>query len=171
MDYREHIRSVLNFPKEGIDFKDITTLLKDPKLYQNCIEDLCKLAENVEFDLVVSPEARGFMVGAPVAFHLGKGFVPIRKPGKLPYETLTYSYELEYGTDSLEMHIDAVEKGQKVILCDDLLATGGTLAAAVKMVEKMGGEVVGVLCLIELKFLEGRARFGNIPVKTLIQYE
>lgn len=170
MNYEKYIRSILDFPKEGIDFKDITTLLKTPKVFSEAIQDLSQMVADLDFDLVVSPEARGFMIGAPIAFHLEKGFIPIRKPGKLPGETASHRYELEYGTDALEIHKDAIQKGQKVILCDDLLATGGTLAAAIAMIESLGGEVCGVLCLIELTFLEGRKKLKNIPIQSLIKY-
>jgi len=170
MNYKEHIRSVVDFPKEGIDFKDITTVLKDPKLYKQCMEDLSSLVDDIEFDLIVAPEARGFMVGGPVAYLQNVGFVPIRKPGKLPAETLSYEYDLEYGQDILEMHKDAIKPGQKVVLCDDLLATGGTLEAAIQMVNQLGGEVVAILCFIELEFLNGKDRFKDIPVKVLVKY-
>lgn len=170
MDLRDKIRNIKDFPKEGINFKDITTVLKDKEAFNYCIDELAKLANGVDFDIVVGPEARGFLVGAPLAYATKAGFVPVRKPGKLPSETLSYEYELEYGTDTLEIHKDAIKPGDKVIIVDDLLATGGTVESTINMIEKLGGEVVGVYFLIELEFLNGIERLKGYNVKSLIKY-
>lgn len=170
MNLKDKIRVIEDFPVEGISFKDITTLLLDGPAYSESIEALIALFAETEFDLIVAPEARGFLVGAPMAARLKKGFVPIRKKGKLPYETLTYEYELEYGTDELQMHRDAIKPGDKVLVVDDLLATGGTVNAVAHMVEQLGGEVAGLGFLIELTFLDGRSLLEGYPVKSLITY-
>ena len=170
MNLEEKIRNVQDFPKPGIGFKDITTLLHDGEAFRYAIK---KIAENVKAsgaDVIVGPEARGFIMGTPVAYELGIGFVPIRKPGKLPAEVVSYEYSLEYGTDTLEMHKDAIKPGTKVAIVDDLLATGGTIAAATKMVEKLGGEVVDIEFLIELDFLDGRKHLEGYKVNSLIHY-
>ncbi len=164
------IRVVENFPKEGISFKDITTLLKDGPAYQHAVNSCVALLEGQEFDAIIGPEARGFIFAAPMAFATGKGFIPVRKPGKLPFETLSYEYALEYGTDTLEIHSDAIKPGDRVIIVDDLLATGGTVRAVADMVEKLGGTVVSAVFLMELCFLNGRAKLGDIPVHSVIQY-
>lgn len=170
MNLDSMIRVVENFPKEGISFKDITTLLKDGPAYQHAVNSCVALLEGQEFDVIIGPEARGFIFAAPMAFATGKGFIPVRKPGKLPYETLSYEYELEYGTDILEMHSDAIKPGDRVVIVDDLLATGGTVRAVADMVEKMGGTVVSAVFLMELCFLNGRVKLGDIPVYSVIQY-
>lgn len=170
MNLDSKIRVVENFPKEGISFKDITTLLQDGEAYRTAVNRCVALLEGQEFDLIVGPEARGFIFAAPMAFATGKGFVPVRKPGKLPYETLSYEYALEYGTDTLEIHADAVKPGDRVIVVDDLLATGGTVRAVADMVEKLGGTVVSAVFLIELAFLGGRDKLGDIPVHSVITY-
>ncbi|RKD28019.1 adenine phosphoribosyltransferase [Caminicella sporogenes DSM 14501] len=170
MNLKDKIRVIEDFPKEGISFKDITTLLQDGKAYKEAIDLCIKELEGKEFDIIVAPEARGFLVGAPLAYATNKGFVPVRKPGKLPYETIKYEYELEYGMDALEIHKDAVKSGQKVIIVDDLLATGGTTLSTIKLVEKLGAEVVGVLFLIELTFLDGRNTLKDYNVMSLIKY-
>ena len=170
MNLEEKIRNIQDFPKPGIGFKDITTLLQDGEAFRYAIK---KIAENVKAkgaDLVIGPEARGFIMGTPVAYELGIGFVPIRKPGKLPAEVISYEYSLEYGTDILEMHKDAIKPGTKLAIVDDLLATGGTIAAATKMVEKLGGEVVDIEFLIELDFLNGRKHLEGYEVNSLIHY-
>ncbi len=156
MEIKNLIRTVENFPKEGISFKDITTLLIDGVGYKEAIDACINEVKDIEYNKIVGPEARGFIVGAPMSYATGKGFVPIRKPGKLPAETLSYEYELEYGTDTLEIHKDAIQPGDKVIIADDLLATGGTVNAVANMIEQLGGEVVGMVFLIELDFLKGR---------------
>lgn len=170
MDIKEKIRVIEDFPVEGISFKDITTLLSDGEAFNFSINEMIKMVGSLEFDLIVAPEARGFLIGAPMSFQMKKPFVPIRKKGKLPFETLTYEYELEYGTDILEVHNDAIKPGDKVLIVDDLLATGGTVSAIVDMVEKLGGEVVGLEFLIELDFLKGRDLLKGYRVESLIQY-
>lgn len=170
MDYKTKIRVIPDFPTPGIRFKDITTLLQDGAAFRQAIDDLAAAFVDEKIDVVVGPEARGFAVGAPVAYKLNAGFVPIRKPGKLPGEVLRYEYSLEYGKDVLEVHRDAVSPGQKVLIVDDLLATGGTAHATAKMVEQLGGEVVGLGVLIELTYLKGREMFPNCRIVSLAQY-
>lgn len=170
MDLKEKIRNVQDFPKPGIGFKDITTLLKDKDAFKEMVDIMADNLKDLDVDVIVGPEARGFLTGAPVAYAIGAGFVPIRKPGKLPAETESYEYELEYGTDKIEIHKDAIEKGQKVAIIDDLLATGGTMEAAVKLIEKLGGEVVSIQFLIELEFLNGREKFDGYNVESIIKY-
>ncbi len=169
MDFTAKIRVIEDFPKKGISFKDITTLLKDPEGLRDAIDTMIDQVSDLDFDLIVGPEARGFIVGTPMAYAMKKGFVPIRKPGKLPAETLRYEYELEYGTDVLEMHKDAIRPGQKVLIADDLLATGGTTKAVVEMIEALGGEVVGLVFLIELGFLKGREMLEGYDVRSIIK--
>lgn len=169
-DFNEKIRTVPDFPHTGIQFKDITTLLKDGNAFHMAIDSLVKVFLNKNIDVVVGPEARGFAIGAPVAYALGAGFVPVRKPGKLPAETLRLEYSLEYGKDALEIHKDAIEPGNKVLIVDDLLATGGTSLATVKMVETLGGKVVGLAFLIELGFLNGRQVLSGYDITSLIKY-
>lgn len=164
------IRDVENFPKEGILFKDITPLLQDAKGLQESIDQMAKEVQDVEFDLVVGPESRGFIFGVPLAYKLQKGFVPVRKPGKLPYKTIGQSYDLEYGSNTIEMHIDAIKPGQKVIIVDDLLATGGTTKAIVELIEKLGGEVVKIVYLIELEGLNGREVLEGQNIVSLLKY-
>lgn len=170
MTFKDKIRVVEDFPQKGISFKDITTLLQDGKAYKEAIDACMEKARQVEFDVIVAPEARGFIIGAPLAYAMGKGFVPVRKPGKLPAETLDYEYELEYGTDVLQMHRDGIKKGQKVLVVDDLLATGGTTLSTIRMIEELGGEVAGVLFLIELEFLEGRRLLADYRVESVVTY-
>lgn len=171
MDLKDYIREVQDFPIEGIGFKDITTVLADGKVYRYAIDCLATCLEGVEFDVLVGPEARGFLMGAPLAYAMTKPFVPVRKPGKLPFETISHTYALEYGTDTLEMHIDAIKPGQKVVIVDDLLATGGTISAVAELVEKMGGEVVKILFMIDLAFLNGRSVLEGYDVEALVVYE
>ena len=171
MDLKSKIRVIQDFPKKGISFKDITTLLKDGEGYREMSDEIIKIAKNFDFDLIASPEARGFVIGAPVAYALGKGIIPVRKPGKLPAEAVTESYGLEYGTNEVQIHVDAVEKGQKVLIIDDLLATGGTAMAAARLVEKLGGIVAGFIFVSELTSLNGRELLSGYDVKTLIQYD
>lgn len=163
------IRSVFNFPIDGIDFKDITTLLKDKHAFREAVRQMADKVDG-EVDVVVGMEARGFLFGTPMAYELGAGFVPVRKPGKLPAQTIHYEYDLEYGTDKLEMHRDGIEKGQKVLIVDDLLATGGTAVATAKMVEELGGEIVGLVFLIELEDLKGREKLSGYKVDSIIKY-
>lgn len=167
---KEKIRIIMDFPKKGISFKDITTLLKDGEAFKAAIKSLAELVKEKDFDLIAGPEARGFIIGAPLAFELGKGFIPARKKGKLPGETIKAEYKLEYGTDILEMHKDAILEGQKVLVVDDLLATGGTIFTTIELVEKLGGKVVGVAFLIELTELNGRENLKGYDVFSLIQY-
>ncbi|MCT4661294.1 MAG: adenine phosphoribosyltransferase [Tissierellales bacterium] len=173
MDLRSKIRNVQDFPKEGIGFKDITTVLKDGQAWKFCIDDIKNNLEkdNIEFDLVVGPEARGFLVGAPLAYATETGFIPVRKPGKLPAETVKFEYDLEYGTDVLEMHKDAIYEGARVVIADDLLATGGTVEAVVNMIESLGGEVVALCFMIELDFLKAREKFAKYPIYSLVHYD
>ncbi|MEG6585594.1 adenine phosphoribosyltransferase [Dendrosporobacter sp. 1207_IL3150] len=170
MDFKEKIRVIPDFPEKGIRFKDITTLLKDGIAFQHAIEEIAMPFKDVKVDLVVGPEARGFVVGAPVAYALKAGFIPIRKPGKLPGDTINYQYSLEYGKDILEIHKDAILPGQRVLIADDLLATGGTTKAAVHMVEQLGGIVVGLAFMIELSYLEGRRSLDKYNIFSLIKY-
>jgi len=167
---KTHIRNVPDFPKPGILFYDVTTLLKDPQGFKLAIDSLSEPYSRQGISLVVGIESRGFILGAAVADRLGAGFVPVRKLGKLPAETVRASYALEYGTDSLEMHRDAIEPGQKVLVVDDLLATGGTARATVDLVRQLGGDVVGVAFLIELTDLNGRAKLEGENVRAVLQY-
>ncbi|SDF11008.1 adenine phosphoribosyltransferase [Sporolituus thermophilus] len=170
MNFKDKIRIIPDFPEAGIRFKDITTLLKDGAAFRQAIDALCTAFAAEQIDLVVGPEARGFAVGAPVAYRLGAGFVPVRKPGKLPAETLRYEYTLEYGKDALEIHRDAIMPGQRVLVVDDLLATGGTTEATIRMVEQLGGKVVGLAFLIELSYLNGRSRLADYRIVSLAVY-
>jgi adenine phosphoribosyltransferase len=165
------IRSVPNFPKQGIVFRDITTLLKDPGAFQRASDVLYERYKNDRVDKVVSIESRGYILGAVLAYRLNAGFVPIRKPGKLPAETISESYTLEYGTDTLEIHTDAIRAGERVIVHDDLLATGGTIQAACRLVERLDGVILGVSFLIELDFLNGRQKLGSRDVFSIIRYD
>ena len=171
MDLAATIRSVPDFPIEGILFYDITTMLKDPAALRESIDRLTNHYRNAGVDRVVGIESRGFIFGIPLAYQLGAGFVPVRKPGKLPAATIAESYALEYGTNSLEIHVDAIEKGQKVLIVDDLLATGGTAKATCNLVEKLGGQVVGLAFAVELTFLNGREKLQNYDVFSLLQYD
>ncbi len=171
MDLRKEIREIPDFPKEGISFKDITPLLKDKDVFQFVVKEFVNQLKDLNVDVIVGPEARGFLVGTPVAYELGIGFVPVRKPGKLPAETIRYEYELEYGTDALEIHKDAIQPGQRVAILDDLLATGGTVLAAAKLIEELGGEVVSLNFLIELAFLKGRDTLTGYKMESLVKYE
>jgi adenine phosphoribosyltransferase len=170
IDLEEHIRSIPDWPKKGILFRDITPLLANPEAFSTTVDALCAGFDNAGVDYVAAVEARGFIFGAAVAQHLGVGFVPIRKKGKLPFKTESVTYELEYGTDTLEVHSDAVSKGAKVLMVDDLLATGGTMAAACKLIEKIGGKVLGITFLIELSELAGREKLPGYKVNTVISY-
>lgn len=165
------IRNVPDFPKKGIVFRDITTLLKDPKAFKQATEIFCEHYRNRQIDKIVCIESRGFIVGAAIALELGIGFVPIRKKGKLPATTLKQEYALEYGTDSIEIHVDAIQAGENVLIHDDLLATGGTIEAACKLVRGLGGNIVGLSFLIELSFLHGREKLKGHDIFSIIQYE
>jgi adenine phosphoribosyltransferase len=171
MDLKERIRIIEDFPKKGISFKDITTVLKDGEAFKDVIDKIVEIVKDKEIDLVVGPEARGFVLGAPVAYALGVGFVPVRKPGKLPADTLKYEYSLEYGNDALEIHKDAIEPGQRVLIVDDLLATGGTISAVAKLVEELGGVVASMGFVVELTGLNGREKLEGYDVFSLVQYE
>jgi adenine phosphoribosyltransferase len=171
MDLIQKIRVIEDFPKKGISFKDITTLLKDKEAYHYTIDTMVDICRKIGADVVVGPEARGFVLGAPVAYGLNTGFVLVRKPGKLPAETVSYEYDLEYGTDALEIHRDAIQPGQKVVIVDDLLATGGTALAVTRLVEKLGGIVAGILFAMELNYLNGRKTLEGYEVHSLIQYD
>ena len=164
------VRDIPNFPKDGILFKDITTLLSDSEAYRKAIDGLAQNYAGKEIDLVVGVEARGFIISAALSYKLGAGLVLIRKPGKLPYLTHRAEYTLEYGTDELEMHRDAIKPGQKVLIADDLLATGGTITAAADLVKMLQGDIVGMCFLLELTFLNGRERLKGYDVFSLIQY-
>jgi adenine phosphoribosyltransferase len=171
MALEDHIRSIPDFPKEGIIFRDITPLVRDASALTDAVDALAAPFVEDAVDVVVAPEARGFIFGVPVAMRLGAGFVPVRKPGKLPAETIVRSYELEYGTDSLAIHADAIKPGDRVLVLDDLLATGGTIKACCELVEELGGEVVGVAFLVELTSLNGRAKLGGRRIVSLIGFE
>lgn len=170
MDLKQHIRSVPDFPKPGILFYDISTLLAHPEAWRVTVNRLAEAIEPMEPDILVGIESRGFLTAAPLAFAMGKGFIMLRKKGKLPGQTIPYTYDLEYGTDTIELQADAIEPGQRVVILDDLLATGGTMAASVALLRKVGAEVMGVACIIELTFLQGRDRI-DAPCHTLIAYD
>jgi adenine phosphoribosyltransferase len=170
MDYKKFIQDVPNFPIDGILFRDITPLMADGEAFKSACLELTDFAKEVGAEVIVGPESRGFIFGCPIANNLGIGFVPVRKPNKLPRETIEVSYDLEYGSNTLCMHKDAITPGQKVIIIDDLLATGGTIVAAIQLVEQLGGILVGVAFLIELVDLKGRQLLNNYKIKTLIQY-
>ena len=166
----EYVRSIPDFPEPGIIFRDVTSILQDPEGLKLSIHELMKRLEGVEFDVVAGAEARGFLFGMPLAYNKSKGFIPIRKKGKLPRETVSEEYDLEYGTETIEMHKDAIFPGQRVVLVDDLLATGGTAAAAIRMIERLGGKVVKVLFVMELAGLEGRKDLEGYDVDSVIVY-
>jgi len=170
MDLAELIRDVPDFPVKGILFKDITTLTKDPDAFQEAVDALIDHYIDADIDVVAAIESRGFVFGAPMAYELGAGFVLVRKPGKLPAEKISASYTLEYGTNTLEMHTDAIQPGQRVLLVDDLLATGGSAKAAVELIEKLGGKVVGMAFLIDLTFLKGVDKLKGYDVFSLIKF-
>src|SRR3989337_1052628 len=167
---KKMVRDIPDFPKEGIIFKDISPILQNPNGLREAVETISNHYKSKKVDIVVGAEARGFILAPTVAFNLGAGFVPVRKPGKLPYEKISMSYALEYGTDTLEMHKDAIKKGQQVLMVDDLLATGGTMATCCKMVETLGGNIVGCAFLIELSFLNGKKVLSKYDVYSLIKY-
>ncbi len=171
MDLKDHIRAIPDFPKEGILFYDISTLLADADAWQVALGRLAKIVGRYQPDMLAGIESRGFLVAAPLASRLGLGFTMIRKKGKLPGGTIGHEYDLEYGTDTIEIQADAVKKGQRVVILDDLLATGGTMAASIELLNKVGAKVVGTACIIELTFLNGRSRLNGIPFETLIAYD
>lgn len=170
MDLKKHVAIVDGWPKPGIKFKDITPLMNDGKAYQYATDQIVNYAKEKQAELIVGPEARGFIIGCPVAYSLGIGFAPVRKKGKLPRETIEVDYGLEYGKDTLTIHKDAVKPGQRVLIIDDLLATGGTVEATIKLVEQLGGVVVGLAFLIELSYLEGRNKLEGYDILTLMKY-
>jgi adenine phosphoribosyltransferase len=171
MDLKKYFRIVPDFPKQGINFIDITTLLKNKVALNEALDQLYAKVSDLKIDKVVAIESRGFIFGSLLAQKLSAGFVPVRKPGKLPAEKISEAYSLEYGTDTLEIHKDAIEPGEKVLIHDDLLATGGTVEAVCKMVEKLGGEIVGILFLVELSFLNGREKLKKYNVHSVVKFE
>jgi adenine phosphoribosyltransferase len=170
MDLKQFITIVEDWPKPGIRFKDITTLMDNGEAYKYATDKIVAYAKEKEIDLIVGPEARGFIIGCPVAYSLGVGFAPVRKEGKLPRETVKVEYGLEYGKDVLTIHKDAIKPGQRVLITDDLLATGGTIEATIKLVEELGGVVAGIAFLIELSYLEGRKNLEGYDLLTLMEY-
>jgi adenine phosphoribosyltransferase len=170
-ELKDYVTEIPDFPKEGILFRDITTVIEDPKGFKLAVDGLIASLKGLEFDLIVGSESRGFVFGAPVAYAMGKGFVLARKKGKLPRKTISESYDLEYGQATLEMHTDSIRKGQRVVIVDDLIATGGTTAAVIKMIEKLGGEVVKICFVMELAGLKGREALKGYDVHSLIIYE
>jgi adenine phosphoribosyltransferase len=170
MNFKQHIREIADFPQPGVSYKDITTLLKDGQVYKEAVEHLIAMIKDKEIDCIAGPEARGFVIGAPLAYAMGIGFVPIRKSGKLPGETIEAAYDLEYGKDTLSMHRDAISPGQRVLIADDLLATGGTISTCVNLVRQLGGQVVGAAFLIELSYLQGKDKLEAIDIVSLVRY-
>lgn len=170
MDYKKYITIVEDWPKEGVKFKDITTLMDNGPAFKSAIDEIVDYAKKKEIDIVVGPEARGFIVGCPVSYALGVGFAPVRKEGKLPREVIKVNYGLEYGENVLTLHKDAIKEGQRVLITDDLLATGGTIDATIKLVEQLGGIVVGCAFLVELTYLNGRDKLEGHDVLTLMEY-
>lgn len=171
MDLKAKLRHVMNFPKEGIDFIDITTVLQDAKAFSQALDEMKKkLSSFGDFDLIIGSEARGFIFGASLAYAMGKGFVPIRKKGKLPYKSICAEYKLEYGSDILEIHEDAVMPGQRVVIVDDLLATGGTSRSNIELVERLNGVVAGILYFVELSYLNGRKNLEGYKIESVIKF-
>lgn len=170
INLKDYIASIPDFPKEGILFRDITPLMLDGKVYNYCVDEIVKFAKKNKAELIIGPEARGFIFGCPVATKLGIGFAPVRKPGKLPRETASVDYDLEYGSNTLCLHSDAIKPGQRVLVVDDLLATGGTAHASIKLIEKLGGVVAGTAFLLELKDLKGREYIKDYPLLVLESY-
>ena len=167
----DYVRTIPDFPEPGIMFRDVTSVLQDPEGLKLSIDEMIKKLDGVEFDVIAGAESRGFIFGVPVAYELGKAFVPVRKKGKLPCETVSAEYALEYGTACIEIHKDAIKPGQKVVVVDDLIATGGTIEAAINLIEQLGGEVVKVLFLIELAGLNGREKLAGYDVESVVTYE
>jgi adenine phosphoribosyltransferase len=170
MNFKDYIRVIPDYPQPGIRFKDITTLLKNGPVYQEAINQLKLLVKEMQVEVIAGPEARCFVIGAPLAYSLGVGFIPIRKTGKLPGETIEADYALEYGKDRLAMHKDSIKPGQKVLIADDLLATGGTIQTSINLINQLGGDIVGAAFLIELSYLDGRSKLGELDVVSLIQF-
>lgn len=167
----DYVRSIPDFPEKGIIFRDITTVLQDPDGLKLAVDGIQKSLEGVDFDVVVGPESRGFIFGVPIAYNLHKAFVPVRKKGKLPCETISKEYALEYGTAVIEMHKDSIKPGQKVVIIDDLIATGGTIEAIIDLVKELGGEVVKICFVMELAGLKGRERLAGYDVSSVVVYE
>lgn len=167
----EYITSINDFPKKGIIYRDVTSVLEDKKGLKLAIDSMQDLIKNIDFDVVVAPESRGFIFGMPIAYNLNKGFVPVRKPGKLPREVISQDYELEYGSSTLQIHKDAIKKGDRVVIIDDLMATGGTTQAIVKLVEKLGGKVVLICSLIELVDLKARELLKEYNIKSCVKFK
>ncbi|MCR4907828.1 MAG: adenine phosphoribosyltransferase [Lachnospiraceae bacterium] len=167
----DYVRSIPDFPEKGIIFRDITSVLQDAEGFRLSIDELLKLLDGLDFDVIVGAESRGFIFGAPLAYELHKPFVLVRKKGKLPCETISQEYSLEYGTAQIEIHKDAIENGQKAVIVDDLIATGGTLEATAKLVERLGGKVAKIICLIELAGLNGRELLKDYDLASVIRYE
>lgn len=170
-DVEKYIKSIPDFPQPGIIFRDVTSVIEDPKGLQIAIDDMSAMLDGVDYDVIAGAESRGFIFGAPIAYKNGKGFVLVRKKGKLPRETVEMSYDLEYGSATIEMHKDSIKPGQKVVLVDDLIATGGTIEAAAKLVEKLGGVVVKMIFLIELTDLKGRERLSRYDIDSLVKFD
>ena len=170
MNYKDYIELVPDWPNEGIQFKDITPLMDHGPAFKSAVDDIVAYAKDKDIDVIVGPEARGFIVGCPVAYALGIGFAPVRKEGKLPREVIRVEYGLEYGKDILTMHKDAIKPGQRVLIVDDLLATGGTMDASIRLVEQLGGVVAGLAFLVELTYLDGRSKLKGYDVLTLMEY-
>ncbi|RLL47988.1 adenine phosphoribosyltransferase [Oceanobacillus piezotolerans] len=170
MDLKQYVEIVKDYPKEGISFKDITPLMNDGKAFKAAVDEIVEYAKEKEIDIIVGPEARGFIIGCPVSYSLGVGFVPVRKEGKLPREVIKVDYGLEYGKNVLTIHKDAIKPGQRVLITDDLLATGGTIDATIKLVEELGGVVVGCAFLIELSYLDGKDKLDGYDVLSLMSY-
>lgn len=170
LNIKNKIRIIEDFPKVGISFKDITTLLQDKEAFKYTVDSITEYLKDKKIDVVVGPEARGFIIGAPIAYALGAGFVPVRKSGKLPAETISIKYDLEYGSDELQIHKDSIKPGQRVAIIDDLLATGGTINSVAKLVKSIGGEVISIDFIIELTDLKGREKLSNYDVKSLVKY-
>lgn len=170
LDLKEIIRSIPDFPEKGVMFRDITTVLQNPEALKFAVDKMVEAVKDMDFDLIAGPESRGFIFGVPISYILGKGFIPVRKAGKLPYKTISKTYSLEYGKASIEIHTDAILPGQKVIIIDDLLATGGTCRAIADLIEEAGGKVSGMCFLIELLALNGREQNKGFDIKSILQY-
>ena len=170
-DIKKYITDIPDFPEKGIIFRDVTSLLQSGEGFSAAVDEMTKLLDDVDFDAVLGLEARGFVFGAPIAYAKKKAFIPVRKKGKLPRATVSAKYELEYGTAEIEIHTDSLKKGDKVVIIDDLIATGGTLEAAARLVEQLGGEVVRIVCLMELTDLKGRDKLQKYDVRSVVTYE